>query len=580
MATVPSEGSPHVIRPGRASLRTTYQLAAEVVVSDDLKAEGTFRAAVGIALDWLASKFPDPLPPAARQLDSFESDHHGIQQLHCVSLPEDGLWSARLLQPDAPFRGRAAVAGRTWTTELAFHSGGGRVRFGVRVLCASTQYASEPIVLTRPRIVLDLAARIGLVETRPIDGRPWIPTSEGDLQGLLKLVDNDERTLPVILLTEPDRRQWTIQVSSFMLQHNELSQKLQGLAHVVCMPTEMGFAWTAMVGKVWSAYNGAVRTYQPGLNFAIDSPFSHPLVVPERIVFWRHRGLEGELAFAAFLADKAREQAASKYVDWTPCQFYADARLHRASRVRERIMKEAELQFRREGSAELTARVTALEKAHREELAALQAKKEEALGEAAEYEQLASQYQRAADQAARENFNLQALNDSLRAALSARAGSSTETTVAIPDAFDDMAGWVEEQLTGRLVLHPRAIKGLKDAAYHDPPTVFQALQMLAGPYRDMCLGVAGAKAKWEDGIKHLELRFGGSIRAERAGEHGDEYFVLYPQGTGQRRFLEFHLRKGSTKDKRYCLGIYFFWDEETQRVVVGWLPSHLDTRAT
>jgi len=46
------------------------------------------------------------------------------------------------------------------------------------------------------------------------------------------------------------------------------------------------------------------------------------------------------------------------------------------------------------------------------------------------------------------------------------------------------------------------------------------------------------------------------------------------------KLLNLHLRKGTTKDDRYCLAIYFFWDDEKRRVVVGWLPSHLDNRLT
>jgi hypothetical protein len=48
----------------------------------------------------------------------------------------------------------------------------------------------------------------------------------------------------------------------------------------------------------------------------------------------------------------------------------------------------------------------------------------------------------------------------------------------------------------------------------------------------------------------------------------------------QSPFLDLHLRKGSTKDDQYCLAIDFFWDDQEQQVVVGWLPGHLDNRMT
>ena len=70
------------------------------------------------------------------------------------------------------------------------------------------------------------------------------------------------------------------------------------------------------------------------------------------------------------------------------------------------------------------------------------------------------------------------------------------------------------------------------------------------------------------------------VSKERAGEQGDDYFVKYPTSSNRNCFLEWHLRKGSNKDTRYCLGIYFFWDDDTQQIVVGWLPSHLDNRMT
>lgn len=96
----------------------------------------------------------------------------------------------------------------------------------------------------------------------------------------------------------------------------------------------------------------------------------------------------------------------------------------------------------------------------------------------------------------------------------------------------------------------------------------------------MRMSVEGAKNAYDAGTKRLGLRHDGSITQERAGHEGDEYYVRYPIGTQTRHFLELHLRKGSSKDERYCLAIYFFWDDDTQQVVVGWLPSHLDNRRT
>ena len=60
-----------------------------------------------------------------------------------------------------------------------------------------------------------------------------------------------------------------------------------------------------------------------------------------------------------------------------------------------------------------------------------------------------------------------------------------------------------------------------------------------------------------------------------SGELGDEYDVIY---NGRKCRLEQLIVKGNDRDPRHCLRIYFFWDDETNRVVIGSLPGHLQNR--
>ena len=69
----------------------------------------------------------------------------------------------------------------------------------------------------------------------------------------------------------------------------------------------------------------------------------------------------------------------------------------------------------------------------------------------------------------------------------------------------------------------------------------------------------------------------GAITDIGAGRQGETYYVQYQ---GRRRKLERHLAKGTSMDPRYCLRIYYFWDEQNQMVVIGDLPRHLDTSFT
>lgn len=83
---------------------------------------------------------------------------------------------------------------------------------------------------------------------------------------------------------------------------------------------------------------------------------------------------------------------------------------------------------------------------------------------------------------------------------------------------------------------------------------------------------------FRDALAQYGMDFSGSIDKSRAGQEGDAYYVNYPIGTTQRVFLQFHLERGNRHEDRYCMRIYFFWDDDTNQVVVGWLPSHLSNR--
>ena len=152
--------------------------------------------------------------------------------------------------------------------------------------------------------------------------------------------------------------------------------------------------------------------------------------------------------------------------------------------------------------------------------------------------------------------------------------------IPFPNKYEDLPEWVSKNMAGRLILHPRAIRAVRNASYENIELVYQSLLVLANEYRNMKLGYEDAREAFDKRTDALELRCSLSISRERAGEEGSAYFVQYPIHTNNKRFLDLHVRKGSTKDDRYCLAIYFFWDDETQQVVVGWLPSHLDNRLT
>lgn len=135
--------------------------------------------------------------------------------------------------------------------------------------------------------------------------------------------------------------------------------------------------------------------------------------------------------------------------------------------------------------------------------------------------------------------------------------------------LDELDQWSAEH-SGEMVVLPRAIAAAKRSNYENPGLVYDCLEMLATIYPKVKLGELDRHA-FKRRAEELGLSFGGSVDPSNAG---DEYFVRWG---GRRRFLDQHLTKGSARDPRYSMRIYFTFCDDSKQVIVGWLPSHLGT---
>lgn len=336
IATHPTAQAPRNI-PGRPWIRTTYQLASVIPTSANILDE-RFDAAQKCVLHWIRKRVPGMLPAEAWAGQTFRLEWPG-QRVDCISVPEIGIWSFRYEHPDMPFGDRPAVAGRTWTTDVTFKAADDGIRVGVRAFCASLPYADGDVAMTRPGIVPSLANRLGLVDHRRLIQDAWLLQTEADLDNLYELLCSPQRTLPVVLLTQPDRQRLQVDVAPFVLDPAELGNKLLGLAHVAALPWDLGWAWADRVGKPWSAYLGAVRTYMPGLKFDEDAPSMHPSTFAEKIIFWRNVGDDrvGEGPFTDFLVQRLFQEAAAKRVNWGNLAFLPEARTKAAEVARSKV---------------------------------------------------------------------------------------------------------------------------------------------------------------------------------------------------------------------------------------------------
>ena len=159
-----------------------------------------------------------------------------------------------------------------------------------------------------------------------------------------------------------------------------------------------------------------------------------------------------------------------------------------------------------------------------------------------------------------------------------RARGDTNTSTAIPADLNSLKDWAAENFAGSVIIGNRALRGAKELAYEEPGLVYQSLLLLRDYYVPMRRAGGDEFARqYEEGLRRLGLEDSGSITRTRLGEQGDEYFILH---NGRRRELDRHLKKGNAREPRHCFRLYYFWDEEAEQLVVGWLTSHLETRAT
>ena len=319
---------------------------------------------------------------------------------------------------------------------------------------------------------------------------------------------------------------------------------------------------TETIGRQWSAFNGSIRTYYPNLSFEESDCFQHPMLTQNSIRS-RYSPDEDDLMFCMKEVEKyVQKYVLTQRIDWEAngIEFYL-------------IAHQRYLRSQRETSEQTKQELI---ESYETQLDQLQKQCDESLSIADSYAHDCEAVRNEAEYQRQKNGQLKAQIASLRYQIA----QSKEIIPGIPvdGSYAEIGEWIQQYYPDRLTIHPRAIHSLKDAVYEDPQLVYKCLILLANEYYDYHTGIVDhdhfiAACKAVD----PSLSESGAITDASAGMQGDEYFVQYQ---GQKRKLERHLTKGNSRDPKYCLRIYFFWDDQEQVTVIGNLPHHLDTTAT
>lgn len=498
-------------------------------------------------LDWAAQKWPGMIPLSAYEGIAFEHDQAGLRI--SASANGDGtLWAFR-----SEHLGQEPTQARTWVTEAVVTELDKADAFGVRNSCSTIGHDSVPT--SSPRFLSAFVKHLSLTDGPiPVIGRPHDEVNDVEtFASFLTALFSKARKLPMVVTSR------TVGAAGAACgpDLNELARKTQGLAHIYVLSAAASFWLTDACGKAGGVFNGAIRVYYPGYNLDSDRN-THPLYLAQRIVEWESGIGSGPAAFVQYLSRLLHLHSVSvpEVVDQLPSYFA----------IRRNLLDTPN-------------------KSVADEMEILRVEVLEATRHADDWRAVATDRDDEARARKDENLVLRAQVATLTHEVKRLRAASRDAPAATPKSYYEISEWVAANFADKLFLHSRAARNLKSATFERVELVCAALRLLAEAYWPLKMATDDTRAElaraWEHGMRELGIDYSPTGMAEsRMGEFRDAYTIDYQLGQSSRQVMGPHLRYGSNKDNRYCMRVYFLWDDERDLIVIGHLPSHLDTRAS
>lgn len=542
--------------------------------------DATLNGIIGAALDWAESKKNHRIPAALREGRTHYAFEPGVPNAIRYTDGERDIWALQV-------RNRDANANRDWITEITCY----RLPHGIHLTLRLGTYGLERLAPdpATPAVLRMLTRSFALhANGIPLAERPTAIIEANDFEAFAAHLTNPERTLPLIVVTLPR------DASAARFDAAPLQRATFGIAHVVTLAPRNTHSLTERVGPERTVFGGSVRLYQPG--FSVDAdPREHPLFFPDHLATAADRA-EVERLFRV-LAANASLRHVRIGVDLQPFSRLAafardqetakrDAeRRARAARFEQtaRAMREqvevanARLRDTTTTSQDLAASLQEAQQSNEqliERLAYLDAELERVTRERDERMDLAEQYFAEATDYAQQLENTKASLSRAEAALASyrqaygqlRAQGS-ESTAPRPVEYRAIPTWVDEVMGGKLALTTAARAALKKAHYQHIEVVLEALEYLAGPYRDARLDTSLDRAVLQ-GFRSAAR----GVLVENARTGGDEFGFDHD---GARYQADWHLKHSNDRDPTRILRVYYAWCDATQRVIVAHLPGHI-----
>lgn len=178
---------------------------------------------------------------------------------------------------------QAGDFGGTWITEVQVLQARPHARDATAAIAMRLEFEDAAVAPARyyvepPVFLKALAASFHVYfGNTAVPGGAKHVDGEQDVKALLRELESPDRTLPIVLVTDPVDHESPIPNLSDLL-----ASALFGMAIITHATREATYELTREVGKTMSCFDGAVRIYWPGWRPS-HSPFAHPLFLGERV---------------------------------------------------------------------------------------------------------------------------------------------------------------------------------------------------------------------------------------------------------------------------------------------------------
>ncbi len=533
--------------------RVNFRLSAQLTNSGK---EDVRSSAIKRIIDWAAGRTQLVNLPAEAYLGEAFSLRDSDSSLEAI--PSGTAWALRLTHADQS--GPREVKDRTWHVDIGLQTSEDSVLMSCRVSVSSDSQNNPPVSYSVPKIVKELAGSPGLFVDNPMLREPTFVSTSDEAVKLQAFIESEQRKLPVIVVADFSDDQDYLAPPNLDEYARSFSGACYCLGHVVALSIDGQQHFLEQVGKTWSVVRGGVRVYWPSCRFEDSSPYDHRLAIGSLVIRYNSEYGEGHSGFARELQQELIRRNILNVHLRKEAPFFSELAIRKAT-SEARSVDFDEMEY-----LKLTLQDTKEQLNETESLLSESLSLESKLKSELQYEK-------------ETRHDLQRRIRYLEDALKSRA-SDIRSSQAVPATYDEMIERCEEEYVGKIFLHNNAKKGLRKARYKSIETVWQCLDILANEYYRFAAGEGGAKEAFDSRCQEMHLKYDRSVSPSKVGQYGESYYVTYPPQSGKRKLLEYHLKHGKDRDPENCLRIYFFFDEADQIVVVGWLPSHLETSQT